>query len=174
MEPTRSQGSENVLKIKIFRRRFGNCRVGPVGTAHCTPDAKSPFGKIQAVSADSSDSIGFHPFNQGSIHTSLIDEIFQQHSYFIVCKCCNDSRIQLKAFFKATDYIVFTAPFPRTERSGCTNPSLSRVQTKHHFSERYRIESTFFSRSYIQIHEESSSIYCGSLLQVPPLLSSFL
>ena len=75
-----------MFKIEILRRRLGDRRIRPVGTSHRTADAKAPLRKIQAVTACSADPVRLHPFDQGRVHAALQNEIFHQHTDFIIRK----------------------------------------------------------------------------------------
>ena len=155
MEPAHPQFSEDVIKVKIFRRSFGDGRVGAVRASYRTADAVSPLGKIDAVSADSSDAVGLHPFDQGGIDSALEDKIFHQHADLIVGKCGDDGGFHTKASAQAADHIVFSAAFPGTKLPCRTDTALSRVQTKHHFTQRHGIKGTFTGWFQIQVHNGS-------------------
>ena len=146
MEPAHAKGAENVIKIKILRRSFGNRRIGTVAAAYGATDTKAPFGEVQTIAADTADSVRLHPFDKGGIYAALHDKIFHQFTDFIIGKGGNCRRTQPKAFSQTADHIIFTAAFPGPERTGCTNTTFTRIQAKHNLSQAYCIVTAFSSR----------------------------
>ena len=68
------------------------------------------FHKINSISADTSDSICFQPFDQRSVYSSLQNKIFHHHTYLILCKRRDHRRPHSETSSQAADYIIFSAP----------------------------------------------------------------
>ena len=152
MEPADAQFAEDVIKVEILRRHFGNGRVGTVGAADGAADAETPFREVQAVAADAADAIGLAPFDEGRVDTALADEVFHEAADFVVGKSRDGGSPHAEAFAQAAHDVVFTAAFPGTEGTGRTDTAFAGIQAEHDFAQAYGVKTAFFSRSQFQIH----------------------
>ena len=153
MEPANAELAEDVLEVKVLSGCLGNCGICTVGASDCAADTESALGEVQTVTAFSSDTVCLHPLDEGSINTALADEVFHQTSDFVIRKCSDDSCLHAEAFTQTADNVVFSAAFPCTEGTCCTDSSFSRVKSQHYFAEAGRIICISAFRLQIQIHD---------------------
>ena len=143
MQPAHAQLPEDMLKIEILRCRLGDRRICTVRTSHCTTDTKTTLRKVQPIPAGPADPVGLHPLDQRSIHTTLQNKVFHQHTDLIVRKCRDHTCLQSEASPEAPDNIVLSAALPGPETPGRPDSSLARIQAQHYLAQRYRIISAF-------------------------------
>ena len=171
MQPPHSQLSEDIVKIKILRFCLRYRRVGAVRAAHRAADAEPPLREIESIAADAPDSIRLCPVNKRGVHASLTDEILHKLADLIVSERRDNRGLHAKAFAKPPDYIVFPAAFPGAELACCPDPSFSRIETEHDFSERDSVVCAFLFCLQLQIHKNLHSAALYRTAQIHFLVS---
>ena len=145
MKPLDAKLPKDIVEIEILRSRLRDGGICPVRAALGPPDPESPLCEIEAVAAETSDSICLLPDDQRGINTSLQHEVLDQLTDLVVGKSGKYRRLQAKALAQAPDDIVLSAALPGAKLPGRADPAFSRIQTKHYLSQRHRVKGRVFS-----------------------------
>src|SRR5690625_4891827 len=146
MEPANAILTKKLIPIDIARLHLGGRRMSAVGDSDRTANSKSALRKVQAISNFPPEAIERYPLDIRRINATLQNKIFDQPADVVVGKSRNDTGPQSKATAHSAGHIVFSAPFPGSERTGCPHPPLTGVETKHNFAERDEIVFALISR----------------------------
>ena len=115
MKPTNAESTEDIIPVNIACFKFGNSGISPVGHADSTSDTEASFGKIQAVSDSSADTVIFYPFNERSVNSALKHKILNKSADLVICKCRNSRGFKSEATAKSSCDVILSAPLPRSE-----------------------------------------------------------
>ena len=147
VQPADSEGSEDVVEIKVLGRCLGDGGVCTIGAADGTADTKATLCKVQAVAADSADAVCLHPLDEGGINAALLDEVLHELADFVVCKRGDDGGLHAEALVQAADDVVLSAALPCAEGSRRADSSLTGIQTQHNLAQRHSVKLAFFLRT---------------------------
>ena len=159
MQPAHTALTEYAVKIEVGRGRLGDRRICTVRAADCAADAEPSLGEVQAVAADSADAVRRHPFDKGSVHAALQDEVLHQLADLVVGESGQHGGLQAEAAPQPADNVVFSAALPGLELAGRADPAVTRIEPEHHFADGNGVKSAFFSRAQIEFYHS----------QVPPI-----
>jgi hypothetical protein len=135
MKPAHAEFAENMVPIKVAGFELGGGGVAAIRHAHGATNAKTAFGKIQAVADGASNAIIRAPHNVIGVHAALHDEVFDQMADFIIHQRRADGRFIAETFAQPARRIIFAAAFPRGKVAGRANPPFSRIQPQHDFAQ---------------------------------------
>ena len=134
MQPANAECAKDILEIEIFGCSLRDGGVCSVGAAHSAADAEASLGEVQAVSADSADTVSLLPVDQVCAYAALLDEILHEFADFVVSESGDNSSIHAEALVQAADNVVLAAAFPCAERTCCADASLTGIKAEHYFA----------------------------------------
>ena len=147
VQPSDTEFTEDIVKIEISRGCLGDRSVRAVRAADCAADTEAPLCEVDAVAADTADSVGLLPVNERGVNAALLDEVLHQHTDFVVGKSSDHSCVHSEALVQTADNVVLAAAFPCAEASRGADAAFARIKSQHDLAEGNGIKSAFFGIS---------------------------
>ena len=96
---------------------------------------KSALGKVQPVAHSAAHAVVGNPFQQGSIHAALQDEVFHQPAHLVFGQRGGNGGAQPKTAPQAAGNVIFAAALPHLELPRGVDAALAGIEAKHHFAQ---------------------------------------
>ena len=120
--------------------------VAAVGAAGGRAHAEAALGKVEAVADGAAHAVVGNPFEQGSIHAALQDEVFDQAADGVVGQRGGDGGAQAEAAAQSAGHVVFAAALPHLKLARGVDAALAGIEAEHDFAQAQAVPAAVENR----------------------------